>query len=101
MEASTIKGHLEALSVFGRPDGATFQHGVSRIGYSDADIAGRKFVMDLMPVLFGSHIDSVPDGGTAVVWACEEASFAEAMLNGSRASAESAIRLARTCCWRP
>lgn len=154
MEASTIKGHLEALSVFGRPDGATFQHGVSRIGYSDADIAGRKFVMDLMrsagaavridaagnifasrpgsdpslnPVLFGSHIDSVPDGGnfdgdlgslsavqilrmlndlrivtrrllTAVVWACEEASFAGAMLNGSRAaagkqaSAESAIR---------
>jgi hypothetical protein len=58
--------------------------------YSDADIAGRKFVMDLMrsagaevridaagnifasrpgrepslpPVLFGSHVDSVPNGG--------------------------------------
>jgi N-carbamoyl-L-amino-acid hydrolase len=143
IEASTIQGHLEALSVFGRPAGGTFQNGVSRIGYSDADIAGRKFVMDLMrsagaavridaagnifasrpgtepslpPVLFGSHVDSVPNGGnfdgdlgslsaiqilrllndlhivtrrplTAVVWACEEASFAGPMLNGSRAAA--------------
>ena len=143
IDGSTIQGHLESLSVFGRPDGGTFQHGVSRIGYSDADIAGRKFVMNLMrsagaavridaagnifasrpgsdpslpPVLFGSHIDSVPNGGnfdgdlgslsavqilrmlndlrivtrrglTAVVWACEEASFAGAMLNGSRAAA--------------
>ncbi len=143
IEASTIQGQLEALSMFGRPEGGTFQHGVSRIGYSDADIAGRRFVMDLMrkagaqiridaagnifasrpgtdpslpPVLFGSHIDSVPTGGnfdgdlgslsavhvlrmlndlqivtrrplTAVVWACEEASFAGAMLNGSRAAA--------------
>ena len=134
---------MEALSVFGRPEGGTFQEGVSRIGYSDADIAGRKFVMDLMrnaraevrvdaagnifasrpgsdsslpPLLFGSHVDSVPNGGnfdgdlgslsaiqvlrilndlrivtrrplTAVVWACEEASFAGAMLNGSRAAA--------------
>lgn len=143
VEASTIQSHLEALSVFGRPVGGRFQEGVSRIGYSDADIAGRKFVMDLMrnagasvridaagnifasrrgsqpslpPVLFGSHIDSVPAGGnfdgnlgslasvqilrllndlrietrrplTAVVWACEEASFAGAMLNGSRIAA--------------
>jgi beta-ureidopropionase / N-carbamoyl-L-amino-acid hydrolase len=143
IEASAIRGHLETLSVFGRPDGGTFQDGVSRIGYSDADIAGRRFVMDLMrsagaevridaagnifasrpgsepslpPVLFGSHVDSVPNGGnfdgdlgslsavqilrllndlhivtrrplTAVVWACEEASFAGAMLNGSRAAA--------------
>jgi N-carbamoyl-L-amino-acid hydrolase len=143
IEASTIKTQLDALSVFGRPAGGTFQDGVSRIGYSDADIAGRRFVMDLMqsagaavridaagnifasragsdpslpPVLFGSHVDSVPNGGnfdgdlgslsavqilrmlndlkivtrrplTAVVWACEEASFAGAMLNGSRAAA--------------
>src|SRR5438552_17764962 len=90
IEASVIQAQLEALSVFGRPDGGTFQSGVSRIGYSDADIAGRGFVMDLMrkagasvridaagnifasrpgsdlslpPVLFGSHIDSVPNGG--------------------------------------
>ena len=143
IESSTIQGQLEALSVFGRPEGGTFEHGVSRVGYSDADIAGRKFVMDLMrsagasvridaagnifasragsdpslpPVLFGSHVDSVPNGGnfdgdlgslsavqilrvlneqgivtrrglTVVVWACEEASFAGAMLNGSRAAA--------------
>jgi len=143
IEASTIKDQLEALSVFGRPEGGRFQDGVSRIGYSHADIAGRKFVMNLMrsagaevrvdaagnifasrrgsepslpPLLFGSHIDSVPNGGNfdgdlgslsavqilrmlndlgivtrrplmAVVWACEEASFAGAMLNGSRAAA--------------
>jgi N-carbamoyl-L-amino-acid hydrolase len=138
-----MQAHLEALSVFGRPPGGSFQSGVSRIGYSDSDIAGRKFVMDLMksagaevridaagnifasrrgsqpslpPVLFGSHIDSVPAGGnfdgdlgslaaveilrllndlhietrrplTAVVWACEEASFAGTSLNGSRIAA--------------
>src|SRR5882672_9577963 len=46
--ASTIQLHLEALSVFGRPVGGTFQSGVSRIGYSDEDIAARKFVMDLI-----------------------------------------------------
>jgi hypothetical protein len=84
IEASTIQSQIEALSVFGRPAGGTFQNGVSRIGYSDSDIAGRKFVMDLMksagadvridaagnifasrrgtdsslpPLLFGSHID--------------------------------------------
>ena len=143
IEASALQANLEALSVFGRPAGETFQSGVSRIGYSDADIAGRKFVMDLMrqagaevridaagnifasrrgtdpslpPLLFGSHIDSVPGGGnfdgdlgslaavqtlrvlndlrietrrplTAVIWACEEASFAGASLNGSRSAA--------------
>jgi N-carbamoyl-L-amino-acid hydrolase len=143
IEASTIQSQIEALSVFGRPVGGTFKDGVSRIGYSDFDIAGRKFVMDLMksagadvridpagnifasrrgtdsslpPVLFGSHIDSVPGGGnfdgdlgslssvhilrvlndlhietrrplTAVVWACEEASFSGTALNGSRVAA--------------
>lgn len=143
IDASAIQAHLTALSVFGRPAGGTFHSGVSRIGYSDADIAGRRFVTELMknadanvrvdaagnifaerpgaepslpPVLFGSHIDSVPHGGnfdgdlgslaavqilrvlhesriptrrplTAVVWACEEATFAGASLNGSRAAA--------------
>lgn len=143
IEMSAIRAHLEALSMFGRPAGGTFASGVSRVGYSDADIAGRNFVMDLMrragasvrvdaagnifasragsqpslpPVLFGSHIDSVPQGGnfdgdlgslsaievlrvlndrgivtrrplTAVVWACEEASFAGGALNGSRITA--------------
>ena len=143
IEAPDLQAKLVALSQFGRPAGGTFQDGVSRIGYSDSDIAGRAFVMDLMkkagatpridaagnifatrpgsdptmaPVLFGSHIDSVPSGGnfdgdlgslasiqvlqvladlrletrrslTVVVWACEEASFAGASLNGSRAAA--------------
>ena len=67
-----------------------FADGVSRVAYSDADVAGREFVMQLLrgagltpridpagnifarregsdsslkPVLFGSHIDSVPSGG--------------------------------------
>lgn len=143
IESSAMQAHLEALSAFGRPVGGTFQNGVSRIGYSDADIAGRGFLMGLLkdagaavridaagnifasrrgtepslpPVLFGSHIDSVPNGGnfdgdlgslasvhilrvlndlrmetrrplTAVIWACEEASFAGASLNGSRIAA--------------
>ncbi len=85
-----LREHLEGLSVFGRPAGGSFANGVSRIAYSDADVAGRKYVMQLMaaagldprvdaagnilarragtdpalaPVLFGSHIDSVPTGG--------------------------------------
>ena len=143
IDAASIQSKIEALSVFGRPAGGTFQDGVSRIGYSDADIAGRAFAMSLMkaagasvkidtagnifatrpgadpalvPVLFGSHIDSVPNGGnfdgdlgslasiqvlrtlsdlkietrrslTVVIWACEEASFAGSSLNGSRLAA--------------
>lgn len=90
VNAARLRTDIEALSIFGRPEGGTFADGVSRVGYSDADIAGRRFVMDLMrgaglqpridpagnifarragrddslpPVLFGSHIDSVPQGG--------------------------------------
>lgn len=90
VNASRLRADLEGLSVFGRPAGGTFADGVSRLGYSDADVAGRRFVMDLMggagleprvdaagnifarragqqdslpPILFGSHIDSVPQGG--------------------------------------
>jgi N-carbamoyl-L-amino-acid hydrolase len=78
------------LSVFGRPAGGAFADGVSRVAYSDADVDGRRYVMGLMksaglqpridpagnifaaragtdpslpPILFGSHIDSVPNGG--------------------------------------
>ena len=85
-----LRRRLEELSVFGRPTGGTFADGVSRVGFSDADVAGRAFVTTLMraaglqprvdaagnisarrdgsepklpPVLFGSHIDSVPNGG--------------------------------------
>ncbi len=90
VNAARLREHLEALSVFGRPSGATFSAGVSRVAYSDADLAGRRYTMGLMeaagltpridaagnifarragsdpaqpPVLFGSHIDSVPSGG--------------------------------------
>jgi beta-ureidopropionase / N-carbamoyl-L-amino-acid hydrolase len=85
-----LRGRIEALSVFGRPPGGTFADGVSRVAYSDADVAGRQYVIGLMkaaglspridpagnifgrragtdpslpPLLFGSHIDSVPNGG--------------------------------------
>jgi N-carbamoyl-L-amino-acid hydrolase len=80
--------HLKALSEFGKNP----QGGVSRVAYSDADRQGREYVMSLMrtarldvsvdaagnlvgrraaannddrllPILFGSHIDSVPEGG--------------------------------------
>ncbi len=85
-----LRRRLEELSVFGRPSGGTFNDGVSRFAYSDADVAGRKYAMDamraaslnpridaagnifgaragsdhsLLRILFGSHIDSVPSGG--------------------------------------
>ena len=81
---------LEKLSEFGRPAGAGFEGGVTRLGYSKEDEAARAYVIGLMreaglavridaagnifgrregaeprrPVLlFGSHIDSVPRGG--------------------------------------
>ena len=81
---------LEKLSEFGRPAGAGFEGGVTRVGYSKEDEAARAYVIGLMreaglavrvdsagnifgrregtqaglPVLlFGSHIDSVPRGG--------------------------------------
>src|SRR6185503_844690 len=90
VDAAMLRQRLEALSVHGRPAGGTFADGVSRVAYSDADVAGRKYVIDLMrgarlepridpagnifakrtgtdaslpPILFGSHIDSVPSGG--------------------------------------
>jgi N-carbamoyl-L-amino-acid hydrolase len=90
IDADRLRQSLEGLSVHGRPAGGTFADGVSRVAYSDADIAGRRYAMDLMraaalepridpagnilatragtdpslaPILFGSHIDSVPSGG--------------------------------------
>jgi len=81
-----IQSRIEALSQFGaNPEG-----GVSRVAFSDADIEGRHYIAALMreaglairtdaagnligrragqddalpPILFGSHIDSVPGGG--------------------------------------
>ena len=90
VDAAALRARLEGLSVFGRPAGGTFESGVSRVAYSDADVDGRRYVVDLMraarlepridaagnifgrrpgrdasapPILFGSHIDSVPQGG--------------------------------------
>jgi N-carbamoyl-L-amino-acid hydrolase len=90
IDSRKLRSRIETLSTFGRPAGGTFADGVSRIAYSDADIAGRGFVMAemkaaglqpridaagnifarrggsddaLAPILFGSHIDSVPSGG--------------------------------------
>jgi N-carbamoyl-L-amino-acid hydrolase len=90
VNTARLRQHLEELSVFGRPAGGTFADGVSRIAYSDADVAGRAYVIKLIeaaglkpridaagnivarrdgtdsslaPVLFGSHTDSVPNGG--------------------------------------
>ena len=81
-----IMDHLFALAQFGKNP----QGGVSRVAYSDADKQGREFVLGLMrearlettidaagnligrrpgsatglkPLLIGSHIDTVPEGG--------------------------------------
>jgi N-carbamoyl-L-amino-acid hydrolase len=81
-----IQAHITALSKYGaNPEG-----GVSRVAFSDADIAGRKYVNVLMldaglnirtdaagnmigrregsdpklpAIMIGSHVDSVPGGG--------------------------------------
>lgn len=85
-----LREHLETYSTFGRPVGGTFADGVTRVGFSDADVQGREWLKARMkeaglavrtdaagnlfgrregsdaaakPVLFGSHIDSVPQGG--------------------------------------
>jgi N-carbamoyl-L-amino-acid hydrolase len=90
VNAARLRARLEALSVYGRPASAGFEGGVTRVAYSDADVAARAYVMGLMreagvqpridpagnifarregreptlkPLLFGSHIDSVPQGG--------------------------------------
>jgi N-carbamoyl-L-amino-acid hydrolase len=86
INGARINQHLKALSEFGKNP----QGGVSRVAYSEADKQGRAYVMGLMkaasldvsidtagniwgrrkgtgaglkPIVFGSHIDSVPEGG--------------------------------------
>lgn len=88
VNSARLNEHLKALSDFGKNP----QGGVSRVAYSDADRQGREYVMGLMraakldvsidaagnligkreaannddrlpSILFGSHIDSVPEGG--------------------------------------
>ena len=85
VDSQRLRGTLEKLSEFGRnPEG-----GVTRIGFSETDLAAREYVSDLMKqaglqvrvdpagnifglragseklpiLLFGSHIDSVLHGG--------------------------------------
>jgi N-carbamoyl-L-amino-acid hydrolase len=86
VNGARLNQRLSQLARFGRtPEG-----GLRRVAYSEADRAGRAFAMDWMreaglavridaagnilgrregaetslpPLLFGSHIDSVPDGG--------------------------------------
>ncbi len=86
VNGARLNAHLAALAEFGKNP----QGGVSRVAYSDADKASRPYIMQLMrdakldvsidaagnimgrragsdaslkPILFGSHSDSVPEGG--------------------------------------
>jgi N-carbamoyl-L-amino-acid hydrolase len=86
VNGTRLNAHLSDLGQFGRNP----QGGVTRLAYSDADKQARGYVMELMraakldptidaagniigrragsdssrrPILFGSHIDSVPEGG--------------------------------------
>ena len=86
VDGGRLNRHLGELARFGR----TLDGGISRVAYSDADLEGRAFAMELMraaglaasidhagnvlgrrdgtdaslpPLMLGSHIDSVPHGG--------------------------------------
>ena len=87
VNGARLNKHLAELSEFGKNP----QGGVTRLAYTEANRQGREYVMGLMraakldvsidaagnivgrrressetrlkPILFGSHIDSVPDGG--------------------------------------
>ena len=48
VDPRALRERLDALSVFGRPPDGVFADGVSRVAYSDADVAGRKYVIRLM-----------------------------------------------------
>jgi N-carbamoyl-L-amino-acid hydrolase len=89
IDAARLRNRLERLSYHGRPPGGTFADGVNRVAYSVADLTARAWLIDeikgmdvvpridaagnifarfggdakLPPILFGSHIDSVPTGG--------------------------------------
>lgn len=93
VDGARLRRRLEQLSTFGRPAGGTFASGVSRVAYSDADLAARRWMLAEVEaagctsridaagnvyvrdgaaraaagarpaILFGSHIDSVPNGG--------------------------------------
>jgi N-carbamoyl-L-amino-acid hydrolase len=85
VNGARLNGWLAKLDAIGRTPG-----GINRVAYSDADLAGRAFTLDLFreagldpridtagnifgrldgtdrslkPILIGSHVDSVTDGG--------------------------------------
>ena len=85
VNAERLNGLFASFSAIGRTAG-----GINRVAYSEADLAGRAFVLDVMrqsglnpridaagniygriegsdrslkPILIGSHVDSVTDGG--------------------------------------
>ena len=88
IDAARLRNRLERLSYHGR-NGATFADGVNRVAYSVPDLTARAWIIDEIkgmdvvpridaagnifarfggqpnqpPILFGSHIDSVPTGG--------------------------------------
>jgi beta-ureidopropionase / N-carbamoyl-L-amino-acid hydrolase len=88
IDAARLRNRLERLSYHGRT-GASFADGVTRVAYSVPDLTARAWIideikgMDVVPridaagnifaryggqpnqpaILFGSHIDSVPNGG--------------------------------------
>lgn len=110
IQPERLRARIERMSRFGRPEGGTFADGVHRVAYSDADVAARRWLLDEMrgarlepridpagnifarwggtdsslePILFGSHIDTVPHGGNfdgplgslaalEVIQACQE-----------------------------
>ena len=86
VDGRRLNDHLRELAEFGK----NAEGGISRVAFSEADLAGREYVMSLMraaqletnidaagniigrragrdpnlpPLMFGSHIDSVPQGG--------------------------------------
>ena len=89
IDAARLRNRLERLSFHGRPPAGTFADGVSRVAYSTADLTARAWIIDeikqaeIVPridaagnifarfggqpnqpaILFGSHIDSVPNAG--------------------------------------
>ncbi len=89
IDPARLRNRLERLSYHGRPPAGGFGDGVSRVAYSVADLTARAWIIDEMKqaeiapridaagniygrfggqpnqpaILFGSHIDSVPNGG--------------------------------------
>ena len=89
IDPARLRNRLERLSYHGRPPGSGFADGVSRVAYSVADLTARAWIIDEMKqagiapridaagniyarfggqpnqpaILFGSHIDSVPNAG--------------------------------------